>query len=152
MTIKTNKSLYKFKFSKILARFCFRQLIHGNEVLKVIENVSTYYESPKNDIRIKSCGEFSLCPDPDQKCIDELEKYLESVEPATGLHPDIVDLRDKVSVLDIRRFKKGCYSPELDMQSHLPFLHLPDYLLSYLSVAIKEDIQRGQSEGKNKFR
>lgn len=87
-----------------------------------------------------SAGEYSLYPTTDKHTIEYLNRYLERLDTdATGMHRDACDPRDVPSVLDIRGYRKGLYSLKTDERSYVPFLLLPDYLLSYLSASIRDE-------------
>lgn len=108
----------------------FRQLLHGANVLKAIENVPTYYEAPLQDIRIVKTGEFTFYPEVDTNAVEEIQKYID--RKATGgrkVEGDVVDVRDVGSDMMRGRYKAGLYFYGKDTRSYMPFLHLPDHLL-----------------------
>lgn len=83
-----------------------------------------------------------MYPSVDKKTVKEMDEYLKNVHPATGLHIDVIDPTEKPSgVWDVRRYREGLYGLGSDMQSHLPFLHLPDYLVAYLCLRPKEEVE-----------
>lgn len=129
-------------------RYFSRQLVQGEEVLKIIENVPTHYESPKQEIKIVRCGEYTLSTEvePTEKSMQQLEKYLSKVETkddGTLVIKDEIDDRDVDSLTYETRLNEGFYCIDEDLKSHFPFLHLPDYLL--LALLHEQDGEDGMS-------
>lgn len=117
-----------------------RQLIQGEEILQMIEKVPTHYEAPLKKIEIVCCGEFVVGARPDKKALKEIDKYLATSVEVSGLHEDVVDLRDVASELIRRRYKRGLYYNTTDMRSYMPFLHLPSSMLNkYLNDEIVDE-------------
>ncbi|RZC40330.1 F-box/LRR-repeat protein 4, partial [Asbolus verrucosus] len=91
------------------------QLIQGAEILNKIEKVPTYYQSPLHKIEIVRCGEFTLCPQPDEEYIRALNPPYETLF-AEEVKPDEID-----SVLSLTGFKSGRYSLRTDLKPYMPF-------------------------------
>ncbi|KAF7278658.1 hypothetical protein GWI33_008108 [Rhynchophorus ferrugineus] len=126
----------------------FGQLIHGDDILKKIEEVPTYYQSPTKSIKIVKCGEFSATGEgkSDTKLftLEELENYKEPVDILTYLrtyHEAVVTETDQVYVNilgapDINlscntvwsefKLMTGLYSLNTDLRMHLSFRKLVD--------------------------
>lgn len=119
-------------------------------MLRAIEAVPTYYENPLREITISNAGEVSLCPEFDHETLKLLDKYLSSVDQKTGLHKETFPIRDIDSDPTIRGYRRGMYSLSSDLRSHLPFIHLPEYLISYLSL--KSDQEPAEEESKCSLR
>lgn len=103
----------------ILLSLNYRQLIQGAEILREIEKVPTYYESPTVSIEIVNCGEFNLYEQYGAKDTDELDKFIsKDFEERDNLKR--LDIFDVDSFPDIRRYRRGLYCHQLDMKSYLP--------------------------------
>lgn len=78
----------------------FGQLIEGEETLAIIENIPTYYESPKANIIIMDAGILNLeCQKLKQNTTNE---YLQShIEDLVELGKFIINVNIKISNYDI---------------------------------------------------
>lgn len=114
----------------------FGQLLQGEEVLKHIEAVPTYYEAPKYPITIELSGEVTLDRIPDYLTSNQREEFkalLPSIflDSLLGPRSDYDKVPEPMSKFDLTRYKKGMYGLRTDMKSYLPFAHLPDYLMPH---------------------
>jgi hypothetical protein len=100
-------------------------LIQGAEILNLIEKVSTYYENPVRKIEITNCGEFSLCPQPDEDYIAALNPPFETLFNLE-IKGDDVD-----SILSWTGYKSGKYCLKTDLKPYLPFTRYSRMFDSY---------------------
>lgn len=109
----------------------FGHMLHGDEVLRRIEEVPTKYQAPQKKVRICRAGEFHLSlPRPmDDRVEDELRKFLD--ERMSGQEPYknyAGSPAEKKFVVEQKRLPKVFWP--LDMQSYKPFCHLPDRIMN----------------------
>lgn len=104
-------------------------------MLREIERVPTYYESPSLAIEIVSCGEFNLYEHYSEKDLQELDKFIaKDHEERDNIRP--LDIFDVDSYPDIRRYRRGLYSHHLDLKHYLPgFPSIMSYIGSTAQVA-----------------
>ncbi|KAB0793248.1 hypothetical protein PPYR_12868 [Photinus pyralis] len=72
----------------------FGQLINGDHVLRILQNIPTLYEEPLKKIDIVKSGELDLRPTFGPKDLSYLKDFLATRDPISGLHPDVTDVRD----------------------------------------------------------
>ncbi|XP_057670055.1 probable inactive peptidyl-prolyl cis-trans isomerase-like 6 [Diorhabda carinulata] len=107
----------------------FGQLLQGEEILRAIENVPTYYESPKYPIDIIMSGEVTLDGIPDYFTSTDHPGY-QSIQPTDDMcYKDNYNMVPTTSRFSITKFRHGLYSLETDMRNYLTFPQLPDYLM-----------------------
>lgn len=116
-------------------KFCCSQLVQGAEILNLIEKVGTYYENPVRKIEITNCGEFSLCPVPE-------DEYTKALNPPyeTLFNPEI-PLDEDDSFMTLTGYKEGKYSLQTDLQSYMPFTRYSkmfDHYLKSVESAVEE--------------
>lgn len=107
-------------------------------MLREIEKVPTYYESPSLPIEIVSCGEFNLYERYNEQDMQELDKFIakDYEERDNTKHLDIFDVD---SYPDIRRYRRGLYSHQLDLKHYLPgFPSIMSYIHSTAPAAVEE--------------
>nr|XP_012146716.1 PREDICTED: uncharacterized protein LOC100881397 isoform X1 [Megachile rotundata] len=107
----------------------FGQLIDGARTLKLLENISTYYEHPTKQILVSQCGEY--CLRDELKMETESQVFLKHQSPAsvegeaTGISynvfdfysiasyldniVDVIDVRDTPSVIRVERYLSDLY-------------------------------------------
>ncbi|XP_030751975.1 probable inactive peptidyl-prolyl cis-trans isomerase-like 6 [Sitophilus oryzae] len=125
----------------------FGQLIQGDDVLKEIEKVPTYYQAPTKDIMIVKCGEFKTrfasVPEhsllrmklPEEikepmNILSYIKKYHEVIGPESD---NIVPGPAPLPILRLscetlwskRKLLAGGYTLSKDLISYWPFKHLP---------------------------
>ncbi|KAK9309709.1 hypothetical protein QLX08_000706 [Tetragonisca angustula] len=121
----------------------FGQLIDGAKTLKMLEDISTYYEHPIKEIVISQCGEYIFG---DEIKMETESKIFLRHQPSASIEGDVaftdtafdfysitswldnivdrLDVRDTVSLLMVERYLNGFYclssdyEPEMDMRVH----------------------------------
>ncbi|XP_050497587.1 probable inactive peptidyl-prolyl cis-trans isomerase-like 6 [Diabrotica virgifera virgifera] len=113
----------------------FGQLLQGEEVLKAIEKVPTYYESPTLPITIVMSGEVTLDGIPDYFTSmerPEFQSILPSLSKDNLYAVDDCNLIPTTSRFSMSKYKKGLYGLETDMTINMEYPNLPDYLMPRL--------------------
>ncbi|KAH1015649.1 probable inactive peptidyl-prolyl cis-trans isomerase-like 6 [Dendroctonus ponderosae] len=129
----------------------FGQLISGDDILKAIEDVPTYYQAPMRNITIVKCGEYKTKLQAEMSgalfTVDEIEQWKETqcqIDILTYLksyhriadpegHPsDIGPVplvqynRSYDSIMTHSQLKAGAYSLKSDLKSYAPLSYLPE--------------------------
>lgn len=102
------------------------QLVQGDNVLYLLEQIKTNYEKPTQNIRIVKTGEYLDIKEFVPKNGEDLEKYLRK---SFENREDNRDLRYLDSEMSVTRYKRGLYFHCGDLRSNLPLLHLPPHIL-----------------------
>ncbi|XP_050298898.1 probable inactive peptidyl-prolyl cis-trans isomerase-like 6 [Anthonomus grandis grandis] len=131
----------------------FGQLIQGENILKALEEVSTYYQAPLKNIRIVKCGEYKISLEPSSSgclfTVDEIEDwkgsekqidiitYLRSLYQLGGEdhkfndEPTYIEVYKQKGSIDTllseNKLKQDLINRGKRIKSNTPFNHLPDF-------------------------
>lgn len=124
------------------------QLVHGEHILSLIEHIPTHYQDPLKEIKIIRTGVYLEGETFIKDNLEDVEYYLD--QPINE-REDNVDLRYVTSEMSAFRYKRGLYYHCYDLQSNLPFIHLPEYLLrlyeSCVQVEAEQDFIPEEQQG-----
>lgn len=107
--------------------------MQGAEILRELEAVPTYYESPTVPTEIVASGEFTLYENYTEEDLKDLDKFIsKDLEERDNIR--YLDIFDVDSFPDIRRYRRGLYCHYLDLQSYLP--GFPASVMSYMAPTV----------------
>lgn len=123
--------------------FNYSQLVQGAEILRELEAVPTYYESPTVPTEIVASGEFTLFEHYSEEDLKDLDKFIsKDLEERDNIR--YLDIFDVDSYPDIRRYRRGLYCHDLDLKSYLP--GFPVSMMSYMAPSMAATVGEGERE------